>query len=39
MFGFLKAARLACQEVIDFNQLGFNLAYVRNTARQLLEEL
>jgi tetratricopeptide (TPR) repeat protein len=34
-----EAARQVCQQVIDFNQLNFNLAYVRITARQMLEEL
>jgi tetratricopeptide (TPR) repeat protein len=34
-----EAARRACNEVIGFNQLNFNLAYVRNTAHQMLEEL
>jgi len=37
--GDAQGARLACQQVIDFNQLNFNLAYVRNTARELLETL
>jgi tetratricopeptide (TPR) repeat protein len=37
--GDIEAARSACQQVIDFNQLNFNLAYVRNTARELLETL
>jgi len=37
--GDSDAARQACEQVIDFNQLSFNLAYVRNTARELLEEL
>lgn len=37
--GDVAAARQACQRVIDFNQLGFNLAYVRNNARRLLAEL
>ena len=37
--GDQEAARIACQQVIDFNQLSFNLAYVRNTAQELLEEL
>jgi hypothetical protein len=35
--GDRQAARLACEQVINFNQLSFNLAYVRNTARELLE--
>jgi len=37
--GDAESARSACQHVIDFNQLSFNLAYVRNTARELLETL
>jgi tetratricopeptide (TPR) repeat protein len=37
--GDIDAARSACRQVIDFNQLNFNLAYVRNTARELLETL
>ena len=37
--GDSEAARQACKQVIDFNQLSFNLAYVRNTARELLTEL
>ena len=37
--GDSEAARQACKQVIDFNQLSFNLAYVRNTARELLAEL
>jgi tetratricopeptide (TPR) repeat protein len=32
-------ARAACQHVIDFNQLNFNLAYVRRLAQDLLETL
>jgi len=31
--GDVESARVACEHVIDFNQLNFNLAYVRNTAR------
>jgi hypothetical protein len=34
-----EGARSACEHVIGFNQLNFNLAYVRNTARELLESL
>ena len=34
-----ESARRACEEVINFNQLNFNLAFVRNTARELLETL
>jgi len=34
-----ESARSACERVINFNQLSFNLAYVRNTARELLETL
>ena len=37
--GDSEGARSACNQVIDFNQLNFNLAYVRNTARTLLETL
>jgi len=37
--GDTQRARLACQQVIDFNQLDFNLAFVRNAARELLETL
>jgi tetratricopeptide (TPR) repeat protein len=34
-----EGARSACEHVIGFNQLNFNLAYVRNPARELLESL
>ena len=34
-----EGARRACEEVINFNQLNFNLAYVRSMARELLETL
>jgi len=34
-----ESARSACEQVINFNQLSFNLAFVRNTARELLETL
>jgi tetratricopeptide (TPR) repeat protein len=34
-----EGARSACEHVINFNQLNFDLAYVRNTARELLETL
>ena len=37
--GAAGSARRACQHVIDFNQLNINLAFVRNTARELLETL
>ena len=37
--GDAKSARFACEQVIDFNQLSLNLAYVRNTARELLGTL
>jgi len=37
--GDTEGARLACVQVVNFNQLNFNLAYVRNTARELLESL
>ena len=34
-----EGARSACEQVVNFNQLSFNLALVRNTARELLETL
>jgi tetratricopeptide (TPR) repeat protein len=37
--GDLEGARSACEQVIGFNQLNFNLAYVRGLARELLESL
>ena len=37
--GDSEAARSACKQVIEFNRLNFNLAYVRNMARELLETL
>jgi tetratricopeptide (TPR) repeat protein len=37
--GDADAARLACEHVINFNQFSINLAFVRNTARELLESL
>jgi tetratricopeptide (TPR) repeat protein len=37
--GDSEGARLACEHVINFNQLNFNLALVRNRARELLETL
>jgi tetratricopeptide (TPR) repeat protein len=37
--GDVEGARLACEQVVSFNQLSFNLAFVRNTARELLESL
>jgi uncharacterized membrane-anchored protein len=37
--GDTEGARLACELVIDFNQLNFNLAFVRNAARELLPTL
>lgn len=33
------AARTACEEVVDFNQLSVNLAYVRGLAWDMLESL
>jgi tetratricopeptide (TPR) repeat protein len=33
------SARRACEQVINFNQLSFNLAFVRNAARELLQTL
>lgn len=37
--GDSENARAACEYVINFNQLNFNLAYVRGLARELLETL
>jgi tetratricopeptide (TPR) repeat protein len=37
--GDREAARAACRQVVDFNQLSFNLAYVRESARKLLKSL
>lgn len=37
--GEAEDARLACDEIINFNQLSLNLAFVRNTAREMLESL
>lgn len=37
--GDREATRAACLQVINFNQLNFNLAYVRGTARTMFEEL
>ncbi len=37
--GDTEGARAACKQVIDFNQLNFNLAYVRRPAALLLETL
>jgi tetratricopeptide (TPR) repeat protein len=37
--GDVEGARLACEHIINFNQLNLNLAYVRNNARELLESL
>ncbi len=37
--GDREAARAACRQVITFNQLNFNLAYVRGEARKMLDEL
>ncbi|MCW8984005.1 MAG: tetratricopeptide repeat protein [Thermoanaerobaculales bacterium] len=37
--GDAESARQACEQVVNFNQLNFNLALVRNTARELLETL
>jgi len=37
--GDAEKARSACEHVIDFNQLNFNLAYVRSLARELLDTL
>ena len=37
--GDKEAARATCEQVVDFNQLSINLAYVREQARELLENL
>jgi tetratricopeptide (TPR) repeat protein len=37
--GDTDGARRACEQVVNFNQLNFNLAYVRNRARELLATL
>lgn len=37
--GDKEAARAACEQVVDFNQLSVNLAYVRGQARDMLESL
>ncbi len=37
--GDTDGARLACEQVIDSNQLNFNLAYALKPARELLETL
>jgi tetratricopeptide (TPR) repeat protein len=37
--GDAEGAQLACKHVINCNQLNFNLAYLRSTARELLETL
>jgi len=37
--GDRQAARAACRDVINFNQLNFNLAFVRGQARAMLDEL
>ncbi len=37
--GDKEAARATCEQVVDFNQLSVNLAYVREQARDLLESL
>ena len=37
--GDREAARAACRQVINFNQLNFNLAYARGKAKKLLGEL
>lgn len=37
--GDMEGARSACDQVINFNQLNFNLSYVRNMARELRETL
>lgn len=37
--GDADATRLACEHIINFNQLSINLAFVRNAAREVLESL
>lgn len=37
--GDREAARAACRQVINFNQLNFNLAYARRTAQEMLATL
>jgi hypothetical protein len=37
--GDVDGARLACEHIINFNQLNFNLAYVRTIAREMLQSL
>jgi len=37
--GDMEAARATCEQVVDFNQLSVNLAYVRGPAREMLESL
>ena len=37
--GDREAARAACRQVIDFNQLNFNLAYVRPIALEMIGSL
>jgi tetratricopeptide (TPR) repeat protein len=37
--GDVDSARMACQQVINFNQLNVNLGLVRNTASEMLESL
>jgi len=34
-----EAARATCEQVVDFNQLNVNLAYIRGQAREMLESL
>ncbi len=37
--GDREAARAACLQVVNFNQINFNLASVRGTAQRMLDEL
>jgi len=37
--GDKEAARATCEQIVDFNQLSVNLAYVRGQARDMLESL
>jgi hypothetical protein len=37
--GDAEAARQACAQVVDFNEINLNLAYVRNAAIEFIENL
>ena len=39
IMGDKESARMACEQVINFNQLSVNLGMVRNTAAEMLETL